>query len=53
MWPFETKKVAKCNSINCSIDAMETKPMLVNKDVYNDYLTTIIFPAIHAKFPGY
>lgn len=46
---FVTKEKAKCNSRNSPAGPMETNPMRAIKDVYNDYLTTRFFPAIHAK----
>lgn len=47
---FTTKENPAHNSRHWPAVLMETKAMIVSKDVYTAYLTTNAFPAIHARF---
>ncbi len=50
-WPLVTQVEAKRNSKNRPAGTMETKTIIVTKEVYREFLITKIIPAIRQKWP--
>jgi len=51
VWPFVTREAAKRSSKNRARGTIETKPLNVTADVYQDFLVNKVLPALVAKIP--
>ncbi len=51
IWPFVERVAAKRSSKNRPAGTIEVKPIVVTREVYREYLTNKVLPAIRDKFP--
>jgi len=52
IWAITHQVAAKRNSRNRPAGTMETKPLNVNEEVYQQFMTEKVLPAIREKWPG-